>query len=758
VTTYDVLDRPVYVTDANGIMLTNTYDKLNRVLTRGYPDGGVERFGYSALGLIAYTNQINMTNYYAYDAAGRKTYETNANGEILKYTNNAAGDLLSLTDGKNQTTKWNYDRYGRVTNKVDQAGLVVLKYFYDTDDRLTNRWSYAMGTTYYTNDAVGNLTYIKYPSSTRVILKYDWLNRLTNMLDAAGTATYAYTAGDQVLTESQPFSNSTITNTYVNRLRTSLSLQQPTGVWTNKFVYDLAGRMTNVTSPAGSFGYMVGASSSGSKLIKKLLLPNTSYITNTFDSVARLTGTYLDNSANSILDSAFYGYNKANQRTAFTNAAGTYVQYTYDNIGQLTIAASSVSSENRGYFYDSAWNLNRLTNNGVTSTYTVDNKNELTGWPLGPGNYDGNGNRINQNSGSGATTLAYDDENRLTSWVQSTAHNSTFTYDGLGRLRARNEYTWNGSVWVLSTTTWYIYDGSRVIQERDGFMAGNTPLVSYTRGTDLSASLEGAGGIGGLLARSSGYSGGNWSTHYFYHADGNGNITYLVDNSQALAASYRYDSFGNVLSSSGTMASANFYRFSSKEIHVNSGLYIYLYRFYDPISERWLNRDPLGEGGFEMSRRTNLRVVRRPSEFFLNANLYNFVRNQPVRDLDVFGLDATTPAGAGPASSPLPIWPPRFPSGGAVNAENPGTLGGINYGNFPDCRSPTPPRPCSTPGARRNVRSAGTITRDCPCTGTVTVQCTQYESCDFYGAGTTAGATFTWTPHSDCAPCPEYAL
>jgi hypothetical protein len=46
----------------------------------------------------------------------------------------------------------------------------------------------------------------------------------------------------------------------------------------------------------------------------------------------------------------------------------------------------------------------------------------------------------------------------------------------------------------------------RVIQERDG---SNNPLVSYTRGTDLSGSMEGAGGIGGLLARSSGYSSGN---------------------------------------------------------------------------------------------------------------------------------------------------------------------------------------------------------------------------------------------------------
>jgi len=71
---------------------------LGRLRTRTYPDGGAEKFGYSARGLTAYTNQISLTNFYAYDAAGRRTFETNANAELLRYTNNAAGDLLSLTD------------------------------------------------------------------------------------------------------------------------------------------------------------------------------------------------------------------------------------------------------------------------------------------------------------------------------------------------------------------------------------------------------------------------------------------------------------------------------------------------------------------------------------------------------------------------------------------------------------------------------------------------------------------------------------
>ena len=99
--------------------------------------------------------------------------------------------------------------------------------------------------------------------------------------------------------------------------------------------------------------------------------------------------------------------------------------------------------------------------------------------------------------------------------------------------------------------TRYIYDGMRVIQERD---KNNVPTVSYTRGSDLSGSLEGAGGIGGLLGRSHGYSSGNWTTNNVYHADGNGNVTYMLNSSQSKVAEYRYDPFGNTISSSGSLA------------------------------------------------------------------------------------------------------------------------------------------------------------------------------------------------------------
>jgi hypothetical protein len=48
--------------DQNAVSLTNVFDNLGRVLSRAYPDGGLETFGYTNVGLIAYTNQLtNVT-------------------------------------------------------------------------------------------------------------------------------------------------------------------------------------------------------------------------------------------------------------------------------------------------------------------------------------------------------------------------------------------------------------------------------------------------------------------------------------------------------------------------------------------------------------------------------------------------------------------------------------------------------------------------------------------------------------------------
>jgi len=249
--------------------------------------------------------------------------------------------------------------------------------------------------------------------------------------------------------------------------------------------------------------------------------------------------------------------------------------------------------------------------------------------------YDDNGNLTTRSS----ATLTYDDENQLTRAMAASSFRVDFTYDGRGRLRVKAEYTPGfGTNWTLSAETRYVYHGRLVVQER---AASNTPTASYTRGADLSGTMEGAGGIGGLLARSHGYSGGTgaWSTHHAYHADGGGNITALVASNQTLSATYKYDPYGRSVSTSGSMAAANTQRFSSKEIVASTGFYYYGYRFYDPEHQRWLNRDPIGEDG--------------------GANLFGFVRNQPHNLIDPDGRHWVSPGAPPPSIYPLP--PPIYP-------------------------------------------------------------------------------------------------
>jgi RHS repeat-associated protein len=243
---------------------------------------------------------------------------------------------------------------------------------------------------------------------------------------------------------------------------------------------------------------------------------------------------------------------------------------------------------------DAAWNLNTRTANGSPATFGVNNLNQNTTTPFGAATYDLNGNMTQR----GDYRFEYDAENQLVrlyrDYLGTLYQRTDFVYDGLGRRKQMVQYTWGSGAWNQNSHTRYIHDGRRVIQERN---QNNTPTVSYTRGPDLSGSMEGAGGIGGLLARSSGYSGGQFTTHNFYHADGGGNITAMVNSSQGLVASYTYDPFGRPLSSSGSLATANVYRFSSKEIHANTGFYYYGFRYYDPLAQRWINRDPIAKEG-----------------------------------------------------------------------------------------------------------------------------------------------------------------
>ena len=234
--------------------------------------------------------------------------------------------------------------------------------------------------------------------------------------------------------------------------------------------------------------------------------------------------------------------------------------------------------------------------------------------------YDADGNLL----ADGRFIYTWDAENRL---VAAETHSGIgvspmkrleFTYDAQSRRIAKKVFSWSGSAWTLEKSTAFLYDGWNLIAEF-ALSQSNGPVTqslvrNHVWGLDMSGSMQGAGGVGGLLCT---FSSGT-TTVTFPTYDGNGNVVSLVDATGSAVASYEYDPFGKTILKSGASADANPFRFSSKYFDAETGLYYYGFRYYMPETGRWLSRDPIGEND--------------------GPAIYGYVRNNPVSGIDPFGL------------------------------------------------------------------------------------------------------------------------
>ena len=678
--TYDLANNPLILCNAEGIWVTNQYDGMERLTDQYYGSGIASHYVYSGPLLASYTDGMGHSTAYGYDAAGRRIALTDANANTNGFWYNPAGELVALADGNGHVTQWAYDRYGRTMAKADGNGVLVATNGYDANGNLTALWTPAKGLTQYTYDYNGNPLAIAYNSGTNISASFDALDRIVTLSDPAGSSVFAYTNfgafQGALASEDGPWASDTVTHTYVGRLATGLTLAQPSGSWSQGYSYDSLLRLSGLSSPAGSFGYTYNGAG---REVATVTLPGGNSIGQTFGDAGQLLSTILRHGS-TVVDSYSYGYDAMGNRTSAGRTDGSQVGYGYDNVGQLTGAVGTESSgllrgnENLGYVYDPAGNLFQRTNNTLVQTFTTDGANELVnitrntdlltvagslssaptsltingqaatvygdltyaatnGVPIVNGlnqftavlngmltnhtlavlpvttalRYDANGNLVYD----GLKAYGYDCANELTSITVTNLLRTEYVYDGFGRRRIRRDFSYQrtNGLYALTNEVRYVYDGMLVLQERNG---SNAPVVTYTRGLDVSGTLQGAGGIGGLLARTDGS-----STNY-YHADGNGNITALINASGTETGRYLYDPYGNLLGLWGAAALGNTYRFSSKEWDLRTDVYYYGYRYYQPNLQRWLNRDPLEEAGA--------------------INLYGYVGNGAVNGVDPYGL------------------------------------------------------------------------------------------------------------------------
>jgi len=579
---------------------------------------------------------------YSYTAAGRLGTRLWARGTNTTYSYNNYGDLSGATynDGATPTVSYTYTRRGQ-QDKVTR-GSDSWKLFYTTAGQLLSEAGTAgtLNGLRVTNafDAFLRRTNVTAADGATLLTTngytYDLASRLSTARDGTFSATYSYLANSPLVSQVEVKSNTTVrlttTKTYdnLNRLQRVSSQPSATGLapLAYSYSYNDANQRTRVNLADGSFWIYeydsLGQVKSGKRYWSDWTPVAGQQFEYGFDDIGNRTTTKTGgDSVGSSLRLANYSNNSLNQIT------GRDVPAYLNVIGAATATATNVNVNNamayrRGEYYrvelnpdnsSAVWQsvTNRAVQNGTTNSVTGNLFLAKTPEAFA---YDADGNLTND----GRWAYLWDGENQLvrqfapTTGPAGSVKALTFGYDWQRRRISKTVSNYSGGSWNKVLDEKHLYDGWNLLSSLN---ASNSAVVlACLWGTDLGGSMQGAGGVGGLLAVKA-----IGATVTFAAYDGNGNVVALINAADgSIAARYEYGPFGELIRATGPMAFLNPFRFSTKFQDEETDLLYYGYRYYCASVGRWPNRDPIGEYG--------------------GANLYGFVGNDPIRKTDLYGL------------------------------------------------------------------------------------------------------------------------
>jgi RHS repeat-associated protein len=107
---------------------------------------------------------------------------------------------------------------------------------------------------------------------------------------------------------------------------------------------------------------------------------------------------------------------------------------------------------------------------------------------------------------------------------------------------------------------------------------------------------------------------------YYYHFDGLGSVVALSNSNGDSCQSYEYSAYGQVAASDPNFLT-NPYMFTGRRFDIETGLYYYRARYYNPHIGRFMQTDPVGYGD--------------------GINWYLYCRNNPLAFVDPSGLNPT---------------------------------------------------------------------------------------------------------------------
>ena len=278
------------------------------------------------------------------------------------------------------------------------------------------------------------------------------------------------------------------------------------------------------------------------------------------------------------------------------NTSSVRATYGYDEQGQLTSAA--VGGTRYAYTYDTAGNLITKTDGGTSHSYTYGNgawRDLLTAYDGKSITYSG-GNPTKYYNGS---TFTWTQGRKLaTAKVGNT--NISYTYDMAG---VRSSKT-------VGSTTYKYTTLSGLVTRQTG---GNATIDFVYDESNQPLAMKYNGKV------------------YYYVLNAQGDVVRIVDGSRNVVASYSYDPWGKLLSSSGTLANVNPLRYRGYYYDSETGFYYLQSRYYDPAIGRFINAD-----SYASTDATGL----------LSTNMFAYCENDPVNKSDPDGEVAHLAIGA----------------------------------------------------------------------------------------------------------------
>lgn len=215
-----------------------------------------------------------------------------------------------------------------------------------------------------------------------------------------------------------------------------------------------------------------------------------------------------------------------------------------------------------------------------------------------------------------------------------TAYNGEeITYDGIGNPLSYRGWTmsWQGGRQLASMTKGsdtlsfaYNESGLRTSKTVNGVThsyvwQGSKLAADITDAYALYFHYDSSGEVMGFTRTANGT-----DTEYFYVKNFQGDILKVITATGTEAATYTYDAWGRVLTSTGDLADINPLRYRGYYYDTETGLYYLQSRYYDPEVSRFINPDAYASTG----------------QGILGTNMFTYCRNNPVNLYDPSGTPA----------------------------------------------------------------------------------------------------------------------